>query len=171
VSRPGRSLPPRERPGTHCTGGWVGRRASLDRCGKSRPHRDSIPRPQFGIWVPTVWWKPVPPSSEWKSVLRMKAAGFSKMFAPTYQTTWHYIPQDTNNHIKCVTIYWYMPIKVNGMPLGNGANLPLVQVKTDIVTSLHKSLVQIHKTCNIPAAIRHLSTLPSLEQLSTVDIH
>jgi hypothetical protein len=28
---------PRERPGTHCTGGWVGPRAGLDRCGKSRP--------------------------------------------------------------------------------------------------------------------------------------
>ena len=27
---------PRERPGTHCTGGWVGLRAGLDRCGKSR---------------------------------------------------------------------------------------------------------------------------------------
>ena len=27
----------RERPGTHCTGGWVGLRAGLDRCGKSRP--------------------------------------------------------------------------------------------------------------------------------------
>jgi hypothetical protein len=35
----------RERPGTHCTGGWVGPRAGLDRCGKSRPHRDSIPGP------------------------------------------------------------------------------------------------------------------------------
>ena len=34
----------RERPSTHCTGGWVGPRAGLDRCGKSRPHRDSIPR-------------------------------------------------------------------------------------------------------------------------------
>ena len=41
-SRPGRSLP-RRRPGTHCTGGWVGPRVGLDRCGKSRPHRDSIP--------------------------------------------------------------------------------------------------------------------------------
>ena len=30
-------------PGTHCTGGWVGPRAGLDRCGKSRLHRDSIP--------------------------------------------------------------------------------------------------------------------------------
>jgi hypothetical protein len=30
---------------THCTGGWVGPRAGLDRCGKSRPHCDSIPGP------------------------------------------------------------------------------------------------------------------------------
>jgi len=36
---------PRERPGTHCTGGWVGARAGLDGCGKSRPHRDSVPGP------------------------------------------------------------------------------------------------------------------------------
>ena len=33
----------RERPGTHCIGGWVGPRASLDGYGKSFPHRDSIP--------------------------------------------------------------------------------------------------------------------------------
>jgi hypothetical protein len=36
ASRPGR-LYPRERPGTHCTGGWVGPEAGLDRCVKSRP--------------------------------------------------------------------------------------------------------------------------------------
>ena len=36
-------LYPRERPGTHCTGGWVGPRVGLDRCVKSRSHRDSIP--------------------------------------------------------------------------------------------------------------------------------
>ena len=34
---------PREKPGTHGTGGWVGPRAGLDRYGKSRRHRDSIP--------------------------------------------------------------------------------------------------------------------------------
>jgi hypothetical protein len=28
---------PRETPATHCTGGWVGPRVGLDRCGKSRP--------------------------------------------------------------------------------------------------------------------------------------
>jgi hypothetical protein len=39
------ALYPWERPGTQCTGGWVGPRAGLDRCRKSRPHRDSIPRP------------------------------------------------------------------------------------------------------------------------------
>ena len=42
--RPGRFYP-REGPGTNCIGGWVGIRAGLDRCGKSRPHRDSIPGP------------------------------------------------------------------------------------------------------------------------------
>ena len=40
-----RTLYRRERPGTQCIGGWVGLRVGLDRCGKSRPHRDSIPRP------------------------------------------------------------------------------------------------------------------------------
>jgi hypothetical protein len=29
---------PRERTGTHCTGGWVCPRTGLDGCGKSRPH-------------------------------------------------------------------------------------------------------------------------------------
>jgi len=37
------ALNPRERPGTHFTGGWVGPTAGLERWGKSRPHRDSIP--------------------------------------------------------------------------------------------------------------------------------
>ena len=32
-----RLLYPRERPGTHCTGGWVGPRAGLEGCGISRP--------------------------------------------------------------------------------------------------------------------------------------
>jgi hypothetical protein len=35
-------LHPRERPGTRCIGGWVGPGDGLDRCGKSRPHRDAI---------------------------------------------------------------------------------------------------------------------------------
>ena len=31
------ALPPGKRPGTHCTGGWVGRRAGLEGCGKISP--------------------------------------------------------------------------------------------------------------------------------------
>jgi hypothetical protein len=34
------ALPPGKRPGTQCIGGWVGPRAGLDGCKKSRPHRD-----------------------------------------------------------------------------------------------------------------------------------
>jgi hypothetical protein len=40
VSTTPRPLYPRERPGTHFTGGWVGPRAGMDVCEKSRPHRD-----------------------------------------------------------------------------------------------------------------------------------
>jgi hypothetical protein len=37
VSTTPRPLCPRERPGTHCTGGWVGPRAGLDMCEKISP--------------------------------------------------------------------------------------------------------------------------------------
>jgi hypothetical protein len=43
------ALYPRERSGTHCTGGWMGPRVGLDGYGKSRPHRDSIPGPSCQI--------------------------------------------------------------------------------------------------------------------------
>jgi hypothetical protein len=39
------ALPPGKRTGILCIGGWVGPRAGLDGCGKSRPHRDSIAGP------------------------------------------------------------------------------------------------------------------------------
>ena len=39
-----RPLYPRERPDTHCIGGWVGPRDGLDGYGKSRPHRGFDPR-------------------------------------------------------------------------------------------------------------------------------
>jgi hypothetical protein len=38
------ALAPGKRPGTHCTGGWVGPRAGLDGCGKSRPQSGFDPR-------------------------------------------------------------------------------------------------------------------------------
>jgi hypothetical protein len=45
VSTTPRPLYSREKPGTHCTGGWLGTRAGLGVCEKSRPYRDSIPEP------------------------------------------------------------------------------------------------------------------------------
>ena len=41
------ALPPGKRPGAHRIGGWVGPKACLDGCGKSRPDRDSIPGPSI----------------------------------------------------------------------------------------------------------------------------
>ena len=38
------ALYPLERPGTYCTGGWVGPRVGLDSCGKSRPPPGFDPR-------------------------------------------------------------------------------------------------------------------------------
>jgi len=38
------ALYPRERPGTYCTGGWVGPRTGLDRCGKISPPPGFDPR-------------------------------------------------------------------------------------------------------------------------------
>jgi len=45
VNTTARPLYPWERPGTHCTGCWVGPRNGLDGCGKPSPHWDSIPGP------------------------------------------------------------------------------------------------------------------------------
>jgi hypothetical protein len=45
VSTTARPLYRRERHGTHCTESWVGPRAGLDVCEKSRSHRDIIPGP------------------------------------------------------------------------------------------------------------------------------
>jgi hypothetical protein len=48
------ALYPQERPGTHCTGGWVGSRAGLDRCGKSQPPPGFDPRTfQPVVAIPT----------------------------------------------------------------------------------------------------------------------
>jgi hypothetical protein len=44
VSTTPRPLYPWERPGTHCTGGWVGPRVGLDVCEKSRPPLGFDPR-------------------------------------------------------------------------------------------------------------------------------
>ena len=45
-----RPLYPQERPDTHRMGGWVGLRAGLEECGKSRPQRYSIPGPCSSLY-------------------------------------------------------------------------------------------------------------------------
>ena len=71
----------RERPGTQCTVGWVGPRAVLDKCGKSRPHRNSIPnRPaRSSVAIPTEL--PVPNLSQ---------------IDPVYTSTSHFLKAHVN---------------------------------------------------------------------------
>ena len=46
------AVPPGKRPGTHCTGGWMGPRAGLDRCGKSRLPPGFYPRTVLSVASP-----------------------------------------------------------------------------------------------------------------------
>ena len=64
------ALYPRERPGTHCTGGWVGPRTGLERCGKPHLHRDSIPGPSSlqPVAIPTT---PPGPHTRWNRVVNV----------------------------------------------------------------------------------------------------
>jgi hypothetical protein len=104
---------PRERSGTHFTGGWVGLRASLDRCGKSRLHRDSIPGPssQWGVAIPTALPGPLLPALKilylaqtisfvHKMFLLKKVTKFDSGFIRlwTYLRDWH------------ITKYTYKPL-------------------------------------------------------------
>jgi hypothetical protein len=45
VNSTSRPLYPLEKPDTNCIGGWVGRKVSLDGCGKFRPHPTGIRSP------------------------------------------------------------------------------------------------------------------------------
>ena len=45
------TLPPRRRPGTRCTGGWVGCKTGLDGCRKSHTYWALIPRPSTPQWI------------------------------------------------------------------------------------------------------------------------
>ena len=61
VSSTPRPLYARESLDTHCIGGWMGPRAGLDGCGKSRPQWDSVPRLSslYRIAVPTELSQPM----------------------------------------------------------------------------------------------------------------
>jgi hypothetical protein len=60
VSTTPRPLYPQERPGTYCTGGWVGPKTGLDMCEKSRLYRGSIPGPSnpWPVAIPTELSRP-----------------------------------------------------------------------------------------------------------------
>jgi hypothetical protein len=49
------ALPPGKRPGTHCTGGWLGPRADLDECGKSNTVNISRNDQQYALIVPLLY--------------------------------------------------------------------------------------------------------------------
>jgi hypothetical protein len=64
------ALPTGKRPGTHCTGGWVGPRAGLDGCGKSPPPPPGFDRRtvQHVASRNTDWAFPGPHYIRWQSV-------------------------------------------------------------------------------------------------------
>ena len=73
------ALPPGKRPGTHCTGCWVGPMVSLDRYRESCPHQDLMPGPSCPYWVTMLTilsWPTVPNymfhivCGRWKASLR-----------------------------------------------------------------------------------------------------
>ena len=75
------ALYPLERPGTHCTGGWVDPRTGLDRCGKSHPHRNTVLGPSSPQPVATLTKLPGQPASggnhfKGSSALKMGPIGF-----------------------------------------------------------------------------------------------
>jgi hypothetical protein len=82
VSTTPRLLYPLERPGTHCTGGWVGPRAGLDVCEKSCPHREHnsiILKDLFNIsdilWS---WWQTFCTQEAWdESGVLLSAAAWA----------------------------------------------------------------------------------------------
>jgi hypothetical protein len=85
-------LYPRERPGTHCTGGYVGHRSCLDLCEKSRPERVSIPGPSspYPVAIPTELSR-----SHWPTVRIWKET-----------STPAFLPSQTK-HVKHSQAFWW----------------------------------------------------------------
>jgi hypothetical protein len=65
VSTTPRPLYPRERHGTHCKGGWVGRRAGLDVCEKSRLTPEFDPRTVQPVPSRYIDWATLPMKMIW----------------------------------------------------------------------------------------------------------
>jgi hypothetical protein len=105
------ALYPRERPGTHCTGGWVGPRAGLDICGKSRPNRDSIPGPSspYPVAIPImlpgpqilVWGRWISRGNVYEDcLLGCGVLQLGRYLQDSHHTTPHHTtPHHTTHHI------------------------------------------------------------------------
>ena len=91
------ALYPLERTSTHCTGGWVGPRAGLDRCGKSRlPHRDSIPGPSSPQPVAILTtlpgpWNPLHTVLNFHSFMNSITASRTALYTGTVLLRWEVI--------------------------------------------------------------------------------
>ena len=72
------ALYPRERCGTHCTGGWVGPRAGMDVCWKCRLHRDSIPGQSSSASIRYTEYATRPTERELYVILILDAIGSHK---------------------------------------------------------------------------------------------
>ena len=93
---------PRERLSTHYTGGWVGLRACLDRCGKFRPHRDSISGPSStqAVSIPTAL--PGPPSKH-RAILFLCISQYAAICPETFSSSvdgeWQRHAGDTSSDV------------------------------------------------------------------------
>ena len=110
VSIKPRPIYPRERPGTHCTGGWVGPRTGLDGCGKSRPHRDSIfgPSSPQRVAVPTTLSRSIGMCEvQWNSSPRHISC--LRLETSTIQNVLHtrLILHDYYTHVRCKRGFTY----------------------------------------------------------------
>jgi hypothetical protein len=84
----------------HYRGGWVGARAGLDGCGKSRPHRDSTPGPSgpslYRLHYPGPCGRCTSSRFEGPEGLTIVIYGllrFSETSVGNYRTTWHHVSE------------------------------------------------------------------------------
>jgi hypothetical protein len=87
-----RPLYPRERPGTHCTGGWMDPRTDLVVCEKSRPHQNSIPGPSSPQPVAILTDIPAPTGGVYSTILKC-----NKVCTPSATTEFNFIVSNVGN--------------------------------------------------------------------------
>ena len=98
-----RPLYSRERPGTHCVGGWVGPRAGLDVCGKSRPPPTGIRSSDRPARSESLYRQSYP-DPYWKCSIFLEFHYNSYNITPTntimisVYITWNHVSSHTTTH-------------------------------------------------------------------------